>query len=457
MLHSLARLYKPEIKANLSLSIPIIVGQLGIILMGVIDTLMIGRVGTTATAAAGASNNVFFLITILGIGAATVISPLVATAFQQKNLAECHLLLRVALTLGIVIGLLLTGIMWVLTAYFEIFRQEPQVSAEAQAYLAYVNFSIVPMLIFLAFKQFADGLSATAIGMRVTWIGFFTNTFANWLLIFGNWGFPALGLEGAGVGTLIARIVMMLCMAAYVMRLPRFREILQSIYPKQLFAPRATSVLTLGMSSSFAYFFESAAFASSCLLIGAYFGEAPQAAHQIVIAIASVTYMVISGIGTAGSIRVGQGLGRSSKGHILKAGTASLLLGGSLIVFFCILFIAFPYYFVAAFINEPKVIAIAVGLMIVAGIFQVSDGIQAVALGILRGVSDVRIPMYITFFAYWVIGIPVGAILGIYLQLEALGVWIGLACGLTVSAVLLTKRFYQIVGRMFPETRLSKS
>ena len=454
------RLLRTEMKATIRLSIPIVIGQLGIILMGVIDTLMLGRVSTTAIAASGASNNVFFLVTILGIGALAVVSPLVASADERKDKATCHLLLRSSLWMSIGLGVVLMLIQVVLTYYFEIFRQEAVVTTAAKTYLFWINFSIIPMMVFLGCKQFTDGVSATKVGMIVTWVGFAVNVVANGLLIFGHVKGAPNGLEGAGLGTLIARVVMMLLLLLYLIRHSTFKVYLQAIYTRATLLPRIKQLLKMGTSTAFAYFFESAAFATAGLLIGGFFGKEPQAAHQIAISVASITYMVISGLGVAGAIRVGQGFGTMNYAKLLKAGTTALAIGGVLMLVFCLLLISFPSFLVTLFLdfsqpNKTEVITIATTLMILAGFFQLSDGIQAVALGILRGIGDVRIPMIITFTAYWILGIPMGLLLGVVFEWGVVGIWWGLTAGLTFSALFLTLRFYKMVAKMRREATLA--
>jgi len=442
-LKSIYRLYRSDARATLRLSYPIIIGQLGIVLMGVADTVMVGKLGAANLGAAGIANSVFFVIAVIGMGTLSVVAPQVATARESGDRLACSRLLRSAIRLSLVMSLALGSVLFLLQQNFDIFRQKPEIDALATDYLLIITTSMLPMLLFMAVKQFADGLSHTRVAMYTTVAGLLINVFLNWLFIFGKWGFPAWGLNGAGVATLLSRIIMAALMFIYVWKAPLFRDYVQALPLHDRLAPLVKKMFRLGLPGGFQFFFEVAAFSGAAVIIG-WLGKYPLAAHQVAINLASVTYMMASGFSAAGAIRVGEAVGMGSRQRVLQAGTVALAMSGGFMALCCLIFLSINQELVALYISDPQVASIASSLVIIAGFFQLSDGIQVVGLGILRGIADVNIPTVITLFAYWIIGLPVGYLLGFSLGMNVQGIWIGLLIGLSVSAILLTVRFYRL-------------
>ncbi|MDX2305061.1 MAG: MATE family efflux transporter [Microscillaceae bacterium] len=444
--HFLFTLQKKDIFSTLQLSYPIVVGQIGLVLMGVTDTLMVGPLGASSLAASGLANAIFFLFAVIGIGVLSVVSPMTAATKSRGETEKCSLILSNSIQIALITGVLVFLALYMIGQVFYIFRQKSDVEALAISYLNIIGISAIPMFVFLAVKNFTDGLSFTKVAMIVTFVCVLLNVFFNWVLIYGKFGFPQLGLDGAGLATLFCRILMGLGMYGYALNSPRIVRFLPNFSLKNYKAAIFNKILKLGLPAGFQYVFEVGAFAGASVIIG-WLGTHQLAAHQIAINLASITYMVASGFAAAGSIKVGDALGEKSQEKILKFGSAALILSGAFMILSCVVFICMNYFLVGLYIKDTSVINIAASLMIIAGFFQLSDGIQCVALGALRGLEDVNLPTIITFFAYWVVGLPLGYVMAFPMGLDVEGIWYGLSLGLAVSAIFLTVRFYILAGR----------
>jgi multidrug resistance protein, MATE family len=439
------RSYLRDVGRMLRLSFPIIIAQIGSVLMGLTDYIMVGKLeGAAPLAAAGLANSIFFQVACIGIGIFAAVSPLVAKARSSKNDHECGLLLFAGMKLSVSLGLVLTVILLLVSANFEMFGQNHEVEVLAKSYLRVISTSIVPMMFFMAVKHFSDGLSLTVPAMIITMIGLVINVFFNWILIYGNLGFTAMGLYGAGLATLIARVIMACLMIVYVLESKFFQNFLPNIlenYPTKLLT---NNILKLGIPSGIQYFFEMAAFTGAAVIVGRFLGVTALASHNIILSIATVTYMTAAGVSFAGAISVGGAAGLKNRTKIIRAGTVTILLVSSLMLASSLILIIFGKEVIMVYSNTTEVVAIATPLLFIFIFYQLSDGIQAVGVGILRGISDVNIPTFIALFAYWIIGLPMGYLLGVKLSWGITGIWIGLSLGLTVSAILLTVRFYSL-------------
>lgn len=431
--------YKPYIRQIIKLSLPIVIGQIGIVLMGVADVVMIGKIDAANLAAAGLANAVYFLITILGIGTLTAISPLVAKAKGAGHSNETALLFRQGIWAAILLSAFIGAVVWILTANLDWFKQAADVTALTTSYLHILNAGTIFMLLFISAKQFSDGLSITKPSAIITIAGLLFNILWNWILIYGKLGFPALGLDGAGIATTLTRILMAACMLLYVFKNPLYKAWLH-VKDKKYGPQLLKEIFVIGLPSGMQYFFEVGAFAGAAIMIG-WFGKEQLAAHQIAINIASVTYMVATGFSAAGSILVGDAWGRKNKTDLIKAGRSALLLGFAFMaVMACTLAIG-KDWIVACYTDDEVVSQMAIKLLLIAALFQLSDGVQCVSLGILRGISDTKISTIVTIIAYWVIGIPGGWLLAQAFNLSLYGIWFGLSAGLTFSAIMLSIRF----------------
>ncbi len=409
--------------------------------MGVADMVMIGKIDATNLAAAGLANSVFFLISILGIGTLTAISPLVAKAKGAGHTNDVALLFRQGLWASVALSIFISGILFVLTVNLDWFGQDPEVTRLAKSFLHLLNAGVIFMLLFLGAKQFSDGLSITKPSAVITIAGLGLNILLNWMLIYGHCGFPALGIAGTGYATTVTRLFMAIAMIGYVLRQPVYKQWLHVKEKTESFK-LFKKIIAIGLPSGMQYFFEVGAFASAAIMIG-WFGKDQLAAHQIALNLASITYMIATGISAAGSIAVGDAWGRKNKTDLLFAGRSALIMSVVFMGFTALLFALFNHFFVGLYIDNIYVGGMAANLLLIAALFQLSDGIQCVSLGVLRGLADTKVPTIITIVAYWVIGIPVGWTLAKYADLSLYGIWYGLSLGLTFSAIMLTLRFFK--------------
>ena len=432
--------FKKHIFKTLELAYPVIIGQLGFIMMGVVDSLMVGKLGSTFLAAASLGNSLTFIIFIVGIGISMAVTPLVAISVGARKFEECGIYFRQSLLVNLIIGFLMMLVVYFLADFITIFGQKKDVVPLAISYTKILSFGAIPLMIFQTYRQFIEGLSIMRPAMIVVIAANLINALVNWLLIFGKLGFPELQLDGAGWATFSSRVFMWLALMIFVMNVKYFKQYDVSFHFKNINFPVIKRILSIGLPSGFQYFFEVGAFSFAVIMVG-WLGSKQLAAHQIAINLASISFMAALGISAAGSIRVGNEVGRKDISETRKAGFTAIFLGASMMFCAGIIFIIFRNLLPTFYINEKDVIEIASTLIVIAALFQLSDGTQAVGIGILRGLTDVKIPTAITFIAYWIVGLPVGYLFGFILDYGVQGVWIGLLFGLTTSGILLTLRF----------------
>lgn len=431
---------KSYIQKTLSLAYPVIIGQLGLIIMGVVDSIMVGELGAVPLAAASLSNSLIFIVLIIAIGNSIAVTPLVAILVGAKKSDECGVYFRQSLLVNLVMGFLVFLIILVGVNYLHLLGQSFSVQQKAKSYMIIIGLSIFPLMIFQTYKQFIEGLSIMRPAMIITLAANLINVFANWVLIFGKLGFPRLELDGAGWATFLSRLFMAISLMIFVMYNKRFRIYDVSFHFRSLNFPVIRRILSVGLPSGFQYFFEVGAFSFAVIMIG-WIGANELAAHQIAISLASVSFMGVLGISQAGGILVGNAVGEQSVQLVRKSGFTAIALGMIWMSVSGIIFILFRNHLPLIYIRDEAVIRIASQLLIIAALFQLSDGIQAVGIGILRGLTDVKGPTVITFVAYWIISLPIGYLLAFQFGYGVIGVWIGLLIGLTCSAIMLTLRF----------------
>ena len=441
------------------LSAPIIIGQIGSVAMGVTDTIMLGKVGKTELAAAGIANQIYVLFVVIGMGTLSATAPMIATSKGAKNKSECGEILRTGIELSFIISVFLCLILFLLGENFHIFRQPEQVTIMARNYIRIVTVSTIPMMLFIALKQFSDGLSATLPAMVITFVGVFANIFFNWVFIYGNLTFPAMGIEGSAIATLFSRIIMALLLVIYIFNSAKLKEYLPPLISTFNTWPVLIKIVRVGFPSGLQLFFEIGAYTGAGVFVG-WLGTNELAANQIVMALSAITYMGASGFSVAGSIQVGLAFGESNQKGILTAGNVTIILTALFMLGCCFCFIFYKYPLIHIFSQDPHVTEVAATIIVIAGLYQLSDGLQAVGLGILRGIEDVNIPTVYTLIAYWVIALPTGYILGFTFDLGIKGIWIGLLIGLSFSAIMLNLRFFHLVlsgkTKQYVATRLEK-
>lgn len=448
--------YTKEFSYNIKLAYPVVLGMLGHTLIGIVDNYMVGNLGSTELAAVSLGNSFIFLALSVGVGFSTAITPLVAEADAERNTKKIRTTFHHGLLLCTILGVVLF-VLTVLGKQIMYVMDQPAAVVELAApYIDWVAFSLIPVIIYQGYKQFADGMSQTKYSMYAIIFANVIHVFFNYVLIYGIWFFPKLGVLGAALGTVISRIFMVIFMH-YIMKHDAllkthfknfsFKEIRKSILKK---------IIQLGFPSSMQMMFEVTLFTAAIWLSGT-LGKNTQAANQIALILASSTFMVAMGLNVTAMIRVSHSKGLADFKGLIVVARSIFLLVVLLETIFAIIFIAFhtvlPQLFlnttdVGQLIDNQEIVGIASKLLIVAAFFQISDGVQVVVLGALRGLQDVKIPMYITFVAYWLIGFPVSLVLGKFTSLGGVGIWIGLLAGLSAAAILLYFRFERLSKRM---------
>jgi MATE family multidrug resistance protein len=431
---------KKHIVSTFQLAYPVIIGQLGIIMMGVVDSLMVGHLGAAPLAAASLGSSLAFIILIIGIGVSLAVTPLVAIAVGANKFEDCGVYFRQSLLVNSILSVIIALIIYFGADLIIYFNQPYEVQYQAKSFMRIIGFSSIPLMIFQSYKQFIEGLSIMRPAMIIALLANIINAFGNWVLVFGNLGFPALGLNGSGWATFFSRVFMAIALMGFVMNNKYFKQFDVSFHYKSINWSVIKKILSLGLPSGFQYFFEVGAFSFAVIMVG-WLGTQQLAAHQIAINLASISFMAVLGISVAGSIRVGNAVGMKDIAETRRAGFTASLLGASIMFGAGVIFILFRNFLPTLYVNDEVVISYASSLLVIAALFQISDGTQAVGIGILRGLTDVKIPTAITFIAYWIVGLPVGYLLGFTFELGVQGVWIGLLLGLTTSAILLTLRF----------------
>ena len=440
--------YRTQYGVSLKLAYPVMVGQLGQILVSVADSIMVGKfLGTIPLAAISLAVSILIIPMVFAIGVAFGLTPLIAGADGADDPKEAVKYFKNGLVLNSVLGLLVYGVLAIFAQFAHLLGQDERVVTEAMPYLHIVGFSIVPMMAFFAFKQFAEGLSDTKAGMRVSLVANLLNILLNYPLITG-WGpFPELGLAGAAVSTLATRFLMVAGMAIYIRKHRKFASYWSHWRSTEITWRSIRDILAIGVPSGLQLVFEAGAFAMSGVIVGM-IGPVQQAAHQIALNIASVSYMMVSGLGAAATIRVGNQLGKRDIPMLRLAGQSLFHLTLAMMVLTMMLLIGLRNFLPEFYSSDPEVLQYTAVLMIAAGIFQLPDGLQATTLGALRGVQDVNIPTIIAFVAYWVIAVPMCYYLGITEKMGPLGVWIGLTIGLVLASIGLYWRFQHKVRRI---------
>ncbi|NNM21988.1 MAG: MATE family efflux transporter [Flavobacteriaceae bacterium] len=430
--------------------------MLGHTLVAFVDNIMVGQLGTAELAAVSLGNSFMFIAMSLGIGFSTAITPLVAEADSEGNFKAGKSSFKHGLFLCTVLGIALFLMVFIAKPLMYYMDQPPEVVDLAMPYLTLVAVSLVPLIVFQAFKQCSDGLSMTKYPMYATIIANVVNIVLNYVFIFGKWGFPQLGIVGAAVGTLASRIIMLGYLWFLMSQHYKSREYVLRIKLFELSKRMLKKLLGLGFPSALQMFFEVAIFTAAIWLSGI-LGKNPQAANQIALNLSSMTFMVAMGFGVAAMIRVGNQKGLRRFRELRRIAFSIFLITILFSMVFAIVFLIFNGELPKIYLDEQdpekfadnfQVLTIAAKLLLIAAIFQISDGVQVVVLGALRGMQDVMIPTLITFIAYWLIGFPISYYLSMYTEYGSSGIWIGLLAGLTVSALLLFIRFNILSRRL---------
>ena len=429
-----------ELRPTFTLALPITVGQVSQILMGLTDSAMVGHVGKVPLAAAAFAGSVFGLFFIVGTGLLVPVSVLVARARGAGRPGECGQWLRHGLAVALAVGASEALVISLLSTQLRRFGQPAEVVAAVNPFFIIIGVSLIPTFLFQVLRQSSEALGRPWQPMTILFFSVGLNALLNWVFIFGHWGAPALGLTGSGCSTLLARVFSVIALWIWLRRQPALRPLLPR--PGDLVALSRRSLremFRIGLPVTGQLLIEVVAFSTAALMMG-WLGTVSLAAHQIALSCAAFTFMFPLGLSMAVSIRMSEAVGRGRREALRPIGFGALGLSTAMMGAFALIFALAGGGIARGFTTDPDVAALAARLLLVAAIFQIFDGGQVVGVGALRGLTDVRIPTLITFIAYWLVALPGAYLLGFKTHLGAIGIWAGLAAGLACAAVLLATR-----------------
>ena len=428
---------RADIKKSLLIAGPVILGQLSYIALGVIDSMMVGRLGAEELAAAALANSYLAIPLTFCFGLAAGVAPIAAKIRAKGQIDRLTAVFRNGNWATLLVGILMGLLMILGIPLMSILDQPPEVISTATPYIYLLAVSVVPQALFLNAKNFTEGLEWMRPALYVGLASVPLNFILNYLLIFGPWIFPAWGLVGAGVATVITRFAMF-ALILWMMKASRFKKYLSL----RLQWNRAIikNIFSLGVPAGFQYTFETGAFVAAAFLMGI-LGTLPLAAHQIAINLASIPFMVCIGLSSAAAIRMGRAYGEGNLSRIRFSGNNILGITVVFMGFSALTIGILRYQLPRLYIDNAEVIVMAGEMLLIAALFQLSDGIQAVCVGLLRGLEDVKWPTFFVLLAYWLLGLPLGYILAFYFEWSYIGIWMGLLLGLSFSALFLLIRF----------------
>ncbi len=439
--------WRDEIRAMLQLSWPMILTNLGQTAMTATDVLMMGRLGSDALAAGSLGSNLYFLPLIFGLGLMNAASPMIATELGRKrhSVRDVRRTVRQGLWIAIMVAIPIWFALWHAEAILLAMGQEPKLAVLAGSYVRALQWAVLPFYGYIVLRSFISALERPGWALAVVFFAVGFNVFANWVLMYGNLGFPALGLPGSGWATTISSLLMFAGLAAVVSFERRFRR--YRLFGRFWRAdwPRFNAFLRLGLPIAALLTFEVSIFNAAAFLMGL-INAASIAAYAIAIQVASLSFMIPLGLGQAVTVRVGRAHGAGDPEGVSRAGWTAYALGVGFMAMMAAIMVLFPYQLIGAFIDigdpaNATVVGLAVGFLAFAGLFQIVDGAQAVAGGMLRGLHDTKVPMVFALIGYWGVGLPLGVMLAFRFGLAGNGIWIGLSSGLAVVAVLLLIRW----------------
>lgn len=448
--------YTKEFNYNLKLAFPVILGMVGHIFVSFADNIMVGQLGAAELAAVSLGNSFFFIAMSLGVGFASAITPIVAEADSSKNILGVRNAFKHGLILCAISSIFLYIAMVLATPFMYKMNQPSDVVDLAIPYLNIISLSIIPLVVFEALKRFSDGLSRTKYPMYATVLANIINITINYLLIFGSFGFPKLGVVGAGLGTLISRIIMVFFLWIIFIKKEKFKLYVFDLKFKVMDSKIFKKIINIGFPSALQMLFEVGMFTAAIWISGV-LGKNFQAANQIAFNLSAMTFMVGVGLSVAAMIRVGNQKGLSDFVSLRRIAFSVFILTLLIEIVFAVMFLLLRDWLptlyldtnnIAKTIENSEVILIASELLVIVALFQIFDGLQVAILGALKGMQDVKIPTLITFIAYWIIGFPICFYLGLYTSLKSSGIWIGLSIGLISASIMLYLRFNYLTKKL---------
>ena len=438
--------YIPFYRRILHLAIPVVLSQIGQVTVSLADNMMVGHTGTAELAASAFANNVFIIGMFFGMGITYGLTPLVGKAFGNNKPEDVVQWLKNGIFTHLAASVALSVIMFGVYFFLPFMGQTDDVLELARPYYLLLCASCLPFMLFFSVKQFFEGIGNTKMAMQITLIANAINIAVNYILIFGKFGFPEMGLMGAGIGTLISRLVMPLLFVIYIIRIPRFRRYFSLAHAQPFNKSRIVSLLKIGIPIGLQIIVEVLTFSIGAIMMG-WLGETPLASHQVAIGLASFTYMISLGISQATTIRVSHQLGQNDFKSLKMAAYASTHLVIMFMSAMGMIFILARDYLPLFFTKDPVVVVIASQLLVVAAIFQVFDGLQVIMLSALRGMADVKIPMLMAFAAYMLVGIPTSYGFTFLLHAGPMGIWFGYLVGLGSAGILFFVRFKHNISK----------
>lgn len=446
------RRFWSEMKKTSALAGPVIGSQLGQMSMGFVDTVMVGRLGPQELAGVALGNTLFFFLSIVSMGVIMAVAPIVSQAHGAGDDPTIERSVRQGFLVAILLTIVPFLIIWNIAPFLRAIGQNPDVVVLTQGYLRAIVFGFLPFLWIGVLRGFIEGISRPFAVTLTTFMGLGMNVLANYVLMYGKWGFPEMGLTGTGWASTFVFWFIFLSLALYTRLFKEFRKYRLFSGFGRFDRAYFREIMRIGWPISVTHGMESGLFAMTALMIGT-IGTAELAAHQIAIQCAAYTFMVPMGIGIAASVRVGQAIGRQDIVGAQRAGYVAMLLAVGFMFLAALLFWVIPEKIIGLYINvnlaeNLEVVRHAIVLLGIAAVFQVFDGVQVAASGALRGMKDTRVPMVIGFLSYWVIGLVFGLTLTFVLGWGAPGLWWGLVVGLGTAAILLSLRFLKITRRM---------
>ena len=430
-----------EGRGTLILAFPLIFGQVSQMLVGLSDTLMIGRLGVVPLAASTFANTILYLPLMLGIGMSMAVSIRVSQARGAGDMQMAREALRNGLLIAIIVGLFTVAAAFALIPFFSYFGQEPDVADAAGNYFLIVAVSMIPAIGCMTVKNHADAMNHPWPAFWITLGGVALNVLLNWILIWGKFGAPALRLEGAGVATLLARIATLVFLIHWCRRSRTMHDWVPRHWFKRPHGPSIRSLVKVGLPASVQLLAEVSAFVMATLIIGT-MGKVALASHQVAITCAATVFMVPLGLSMAMTVRIGEAWGAGARERLRPLVVSGWIMGACFTACSALTVLLFPNVIAGWFVTEPEARALAATLLVVSAAFQFSDALQIISMGALRGLDDVHGPAWIAVFAYWVVSIPVGWWFAFRLDWGASGMWWGITIGLTLTALLLGRRLW---------------
>lgn len=439
--------YKKDFRLNLKLALPLMASQLGQVVVNFVDNIMVAKLGPAALAGVSFANALYAICLVFGMGISFALPPLISEAQGAVDDRRISSYFKHSLIVNLAFGVFSMILLIAFIPFMKYLGQDPEIIPHAADYMYYSALGMIPFMIFQTLRCYSDGLSETLPSMIIIILGNLLNVILNYLLIFGHWGLPEMGTAGAALSSLISRVFMVFGILIIFRHWKNLWIYLSEVRFNMYKSSYFKKILSLGIPSSFQMTFELTAFSAAAIIMG-FIGKIEQASHQIAINLASITFMIATGLAMASTIRVGNQLGKGNISKVKDAGYSAMIQITIFMIVAAIGFVLARHLLPTIYMDNAEVISIAAYLLLAAAIFQIPDGIQVITLSALRGLQDVKVPTFITFLSYWLLGIPCSYILAITLEWGPIGVWIGLILGLTISAIFLSYRFKMLTDKL---------